>query len=146
MTMRHVWSVLALAACSAPAPKLQWIDAPPGGDIPPIVREELAKAAAAGNTLLVYIGADWCPPCVAFHEAVDAGKLDAKFPGLRLLAFDADRDGGELIAAGYDTDQIPTFAVPRMDGRSSGKHIKGAIIGRDVVEQLMPRLTTLLAP
>ena len=138
---------LLLAACSsASAPrKVALIEAPPGGDVQPIITTELAQSAVAGDRFLVYVGASWCAPCRAFHDAAEAGTLDAKLPGLRLLEFDADRDTDALEAAGYHSNLIPLFAVPRIDGRASGKQTEGAIKDRDAVEQLVPRLEALLA-
>jgi hypothetical protein len=62
-----------------------------------------------------------------------------------LLALDSDLEDFELVAAGYVTNEIPLFALPRIDGRASGKQIQGAENERDIVEQLGPRLTALLA-
>jgi hypothetical protein len=137
---------LALAACGPDAEprRLQLIDAPPGGDVEPIIVGELAQAFAAHDSLLVYVGATWCEPCQHFHDAAAAGQLDASLGALRLLVFDADRDGEALEAAGYHSNLIPLFAVPRADGRASGKQIEGAIKHRDAVEQLVPRLKVLL--
>jgi thiol-disulfide isomerase/thioredoxin len=142
----RVLLALALVACSTDAPsrKLQLIEAPPGGDVEPIITEELSHTLAAHESLLVYVGAEWCEPCKAFHEAAAAGTLDDKLGGLRLLVFDADRDGEALEAAGYHSNLIPLFAIPRIDGRSSGKQIEGAIKNRDAVAQLVPRLDALL--
>jgi len=137
---------LVLVACSSdPAPrKLELIEAPPGGDVEPLITGELVQAVGVGDSLLVYVGASWCEPCRAFHDAAAAGRLDARLGGLRLLEFDADRDTDALVAAGYRSSLIPLFAVPRIDGRASGKQTEGAFKDRDAVEQLVPRLGALL--
>jgi hypothetical protein len=137
----------ALVACGTDArpAKLVLIDAPPGGDVEPIITSELAQAMAAQDSLLVYVGASWCEPCQHFHDAAAAGKLDSELGGLRLLGFDADRDSEALEAAGYHSNLIPLFAVPRIDGKASGKHTEGAFKDRDAVAQLVPRLKVLLA-
>src|SRR6185312_14015684 len=118
---------------------------PGGGAVEPIITTELAQAIAAQDSLLVYVGASWCEPCRAFHEAAEAGKLDETLGGLRLLVFDADRDTEALEAAGYRSEYIPLFALPRIDGRATGKQIEGAMKDRDAVTQLVPRIDTLLA-
>jgi hypothetical protein len=142
--MRTVLALM-LAACSAAEPhKLQLIDAPPGGDVEPMITAELAQAMAANDSLIVYVGAPWCEPCVAFHDAAAAGKLDDKLASVRLLVFDADRDGEALEAAGYHSSLIPLFVLPQIDGRSSGRQIEGAVKDRDIAEQLVPRLNRLL--
>lgn len=140
--------VFLLVACGSTEPeprKLTLIDAPPAGAIEPIVAGELGQAVVAGDRLLVYVGASWCEPCRAFHEAAEQHKLDDAFPGLRLLVFDADRDGPALETSGYHYELIPLFAVPRADGHASGKQIEGAIKGQDAVGFIAPRLQALLA-
>jgi hypothetical protein len=141
----RVLLLLLFVACSTETPrKLQLIDAPPGGDVEPIVAGELAQAAVAGDALLVYVGATWCEPCRAFHDAAAAGALDDKLGALRLLVFDADRDSDALEGAGYHSNLIPLFAVPRSDGRASGKQTEGAFKDRDAVTQLVPRIKALI--
>jgi hypothetical protein len=143
----RAWLALVFVACGADAQprKLQLIDAPPAGDIEPIITGELARAVVASDSLLVYVGASWCEPCQHFHDAAAAGELDGSLGALRLLVFDADRDGDALEAAGYHSNLIPLFAVPRIDGKASGKQIEGAIKNRDAVTQLVPRIDALLA-
>lgn len=136
---------MLLACGDEPRPrKLELIDAPPAGDVTQIIVAELAQAAAAHDTLLVYVGAEWCEPCKAFHDAAAAGQLDEPLGALRVVVFDADRDGTALEAAGYRSHLIPLFAVPRVDGKASGKQIEGAVKNRDAIEQLVPRLRALV--
>ena len=140
--------LVLLAACNAaePTPRtLALIDAPGAGDIEPIIAGELGRAFVAHDQLLVYVGASWCEPCREFHEAAEQGQLDGELGGVRLLVFDADRDSDALEGAGYHSSFIPLFAVPRLDGRASGKQIEGAVKNRDAVAQLVPRLQALLA-
>lgn len=124
------------------------IVAAPGGAEPAeaVVRREAERARAAGRTLLVYLGAPWCEPCVRFHDAAKAGSLDAALPGLTLLEFDHDRDSDRLQAAGYAWRYVPLFARPEADGRASGRAIEGSIKGEGAVAQIVPRLRGLLAP
>jgi len=124
--------------------KLELIEAPPAGDVAQIIRAEVAQAAVAHDALIVYVGAEWCEPCRAFHDAAAAGQLDDSLGGLRVLVFDADRDNSALEAAGYHSNLIPLFAVPRLDGRASGKQIEGAVKNRDAIAQIVPRLRVLL--
>lgn len=124
------------------------IVAAPGGDEPAeaAVRREAERARGAGRTLLVYLGAPWCEPCVRFHDAAKAGSLDAELPGLTLLEFDHDRDSERLQAAGYAWRYVPLFAKPGADGRASGRAVEGSIKGEGAVAQIVPRLRGLLAP
>ena len=109
-----------------------------------IVRGELARARGDGRPLLVYVGAAWCEPCQRFHQAAQAGQVDALFPGLRLLEFDLDHDRARLEKAGYTSKMIPLFALPRLDGAASGEQIEGSIKGSGAVDQIAPRLRALL--
>ena len=97
-----------------------------------------------GRVLLVYVGAPWCEPCQRFHKAAAAGALDARFPRLRLLEFDHDRFVDGLAGGGYTSRYIPLFAVPGPDGRASGRAIEGSIKGEGAVDNIAPRLETLL--
>lgn len=151
----------ALSGCSReePSPKaepstsaaakvalpVETVSAPASGDVQEIVRSELTKAKGEGRRLVVYVGAVWCEPCQHFHDAAKAGKLDAAFPGLRLLEFDLDRDGDRLAKAGYASKMIPLFALPRADGTASEHRMEGSIKGPRAVENITPRLQGLLA-
>jgi hypothetical protein len=138
---------LGVAACGTPTPRgVELVAAAAAGDVPSVVTAELARARRDGRQLLVYVGASWCEPCRRFHAAAAAHRLDAAFPRLRLLEFDADRDGPRLQAAGYVSRLIPLFARPGGDGRSSGRQIEGSVKGDGAVDAIVPRLRALLAP
>lgn len=130
------------AASARPSDAPRFIHAG-AGEIPTLVlaaRQELA----AGEELIVYVGAHWCEPCQYFHTAVDEGQLDAVFPGLRLLEFDLDEDRERLAEAGYASRMIPLFAVPGPDGRAGPRRMQGGIKGPGAVEHIRPRLSALL--
>lgn len=132
-------------AAAAPDPHVRLVSAPEAGDVEPVVREELARAAAERRRLVVYVGATWCEPCQRFHEAARGGHLDATFPDLTLLEFDQDCDGKRLASAGYTSQYIPLFAVPAETGRASGNQVEGGIKGEGAVGYITPRLQELLA-
>jgi thiol:disulfide interchange protein len=115
-----------------------------GADVAETVRREVARARADKREVLVYVGAAWCEPCQYFHNAAAAGELDSAFPGLRLVEFDLDRDREALARAGYGSQMIPLFALPREDGSGSGEQIEGSIKGPGAVAQITPRLKALL--
>lgn len=114
------------------------------GPVAPQVRRALAAAHKAGDRLLVYVGASWCDPCRRFKHAVKSGALAGKFPHLRLLAFDADRDDHALAKAGYNVSYIPALIVPGPDGNATSKHIEGSVKGPGAVNNIVPRLRALL--
>jgi thiol-disulfide isomerase/thioredoxin len=141
--------VLLLAGCSQRAPaakRVELIEAPVAGELASYVAQEVARGAREQVPVLVYVGATWCEPCHAFQAATTSGQLDAALGPLRLLVFDLDRDGERLAAAGYQSALVPLFARPNPDGRASGVQTEGVKQGGGYVEQLTPRIRTLLRP
>ncbi len=114
------------------------------GDVPAVVETAIAQAKTDHRRLVVYEGASWCEPCQRFHAAVASGQLDAKFPDLTFLEFDADKDGPRLNAAGYSSQYIPLFALPGRDGRAAGPKASGGIKGDGAVQYLTNKLEGLL--
>jgi hypothetical protein len=102
------------------------------------------KADAEDEILLVYVGAVWCEPCTAFHEAVEAGKFNEQLAGLRMLEFDADRDGERLAEAGYKMRLIPALIAPNEDGTASALRLEGGIKGDGAAEHVLQRLLPVL--
>jgi thiol-disulfide isomerase/thioredoxin len=126
-------------------PGIHWMQGPSGlTDASAPIRDALVQEHASGRTLLIYVGATWCEPCQRFHHAVEQGELDALFPHLSVLAFDADRDSEALATAGYVSRLIPLFAIPRTDGHASGKQIEGSVKGGAAVGEITPRLQALI--
>lgn len=123
----------------ANAPKL--VDAAATGDVPSIVKAELAQTK---GPLIVYVGAKWCEPCQRFHHAVEQGDLDDQLPGFTFLVFDTDRDFDRLASAGYTSHFIPLFVVPGPDGRASSKRMEGSITGPGSPGEITPRLLALV--
>jgi thiol-disulfide isomerase/thioredoxin len=113
-------------------------------DVASFVARARAEAASEHRRVLVYVGADWCPPCLAFHSAVEAHRLDRAFPDLTLLEFDYDLDAAHLRVAGYVSRIVPYFTVPGTDGRATGARIEGAIREAESVDEIVPRLHALL--
>lgn len=133
-------------AAAAPAEKAaarpRLIAAPTEGDVAALVRDERGREE---GLLLVYVGATWCAPCQAFHDALVAGELDGPLAGVRFLEFDADRDAGRLQGADYVSRYIPLFSVPGPDGRASDRFVEGGIKGPGAVPHIMRRLEPLIA-
>lgn len=116
------------------------------GEVAPLVAAAVAEAEQEHRRLLVYVGAVWCKPCEAFHDAAARGDLDTALPGLTLLTFDSDVDTERLVAAGYESRLIPLFVVPGRDGRATARATSGARTGGDYVAELVPRVQALFAP
>lgn len=130
------------SAAEAP-PELR--PAPAEGSVAAIVEGELAAARTDGRSLVVVVGATWCEPCVAFHDALVGGALDRPLAGVRFLEFDLDRDRTRLEEAGYTSRLIPLFVLPGDDGRATARRIEGGIKGDGAVDHILRRLQPLLA-
>jgi thiol-disulfide isomerase/thioredoxin len=137
----------AVAPTEVGPTKVDWVAAPAGEEpVSAIVTREVERARGEGREVLVYVGATWCEPCTRFHDAAMAGRLDATFPTLRFLEFDADRDDARLEAAGCKSGYIPLFARPTSDGRCdpSRRHA-GGVKGPSAVAFLTVKLQAMLA-
>ncbi len=115
------------------------------GPVAALVVSELMAARADTRTLIVYVGAPWCEPCVAFHDALLAGDLDDALPGTRFLEFNMDEDHDRLAQAGYTSRLIPLFVLPASDGTAGPKRIEGGVKGPTAVQNLLGRLGPLLS-
>ncbi len=119
-------AVRATASTTAMAPepsakpaggRLESVEAASDTDALSLVRTKRLEAKAAGRVLVVYVSATWCEPCKRLKSEIAAGRLDARLGKTTLLAFDADRDGDRLAAAGYAFTFVPFVALPGPDGR-----------------------------
>lgn len=123
---------------------IDWQEAAPQGDVAGQVRQAWHQAQRDRRTLLVYVGAAWCEPCQLFHDTVKTGRLDVQLAGLRLLAYDFDRDKDRLALAGYTSDMLPLFAGSAPDGMASQRKLGGAVKGNEAIAFIMPRLTRMM--
>jgi thiol-disulfide isomerase/thioredoxin len=135
----------ASAAAPTPKGKMRLVNAPAEGDVDTLVRSAEDAAMKERRRVVVYVGAKWCEPCQRFHHAAERGELDAKFPDVDIVGFDADKDAERLASAGYVSKLIPLFALPGPDGRASGKQVEGGIKGEGAVGFIAPRLEKMLA-
>lgn len=143
---------IAVVACSSSAPseppraggKVELVAAPATGDLAAYVAAEVKRAETDRVPVLVYVGAEWCKPCKELHAAAAAGQLDAELGPLRLLEFDADRDGAWLESAGYKSQFVPLLAKPNNDGKASGRQFAGVKTGRSYLDQLTRGIQDLL--
>ena len=104
------------AEASAPRSHVKVIDANPDSDALSLVRAKRLEAKAEGRVLVVYVSATWCEPCKRLKAELDSGRLDDRLAKVTLLAFDADKDGDRLGAAGYSYRFVPYVALPGADG------------------------------
>mgnify|MGYP001026049720 CR=1 FL=1 len=111
----------AATAVTAEAPaargRIEVVEATADTDALSLVRTKRLEAKADGRVLVVYVGATWCAPCKRFKAELASGRLDERFSKVTLLAFDADKDGDRLGAAGYTYQFVPFVGLPGADGR-----------------------------
>jgi len=129
-----------------PTGKVEWVKMP--ADVAPasFIVSELARAEKDKKKLVIYVGATWCEPCQRFHEAANAGQLDAQFPDLRLIELDRDADDAILGGLACGSRLIPLFALPDPAGHCTDRRVEGGIKGEGAVAYIGPRLRTLLGP
>ena len=122
----------------------RFVKAPDDVPVAEHMAAQVEEASAAGEDILLYVGAHWCEPCQAFHDAVEAGELDEALPNLRLVEYDLDVDADRLKKADYSSRYIPLFTIPGADGYSSGRQVEGGIKGDGAVDNILKRLVPLL--
>ena len=108
------------------------------------IRSQRERAASEGRVAVVYVGAPWCEPCQRFHDAVTQGKLDARFPTLRLLEFDRDQHEKSLQEAGCLSELIPLLAKPTEQNTCSHTRVEGGIKGDGAVGFIASRLDVMM--
>jgi hypothetical protein len=132
----------APAASPSAAPRApHFVETPAEVGLLDAIRGEARAAEAAGETLVVYVGARWCKPCQHFESALASGKINERLAGLRLLHVDLDSRGAELATHGYTTKVIPYFVVPTPKGTPSARTFATAATDLGVVEQIVAGLT-----
>jgi thiol:disulfide interchange protein len=140
-------AAMPAAAAKASSRRPVFVRGPTDGNaVSPYVAQALKTGRATHHGVLVYVGATWCEPCQQFHHAVERGELDELLADVRLIEFDLDADREALTTAGYSSQLIPLFALPKDDGTASPDRIEGSIKGPSAVEQnLAPRLRAFLS-
>lgn len=113
------------------------IVAPADADIATTVRAQRVKALEEKRTLVVYVGADWCPPCKRFKTAIENHEFDAKFADYTFLEFNLDRDGERLLDAGYGSKFIPLFILPGPDAKRKESFQVSEVKNKELAMKLM---------
>lgn len=130
---------------AAPA-NATWVQVQAGEPLADQLAAHAALAAELGQTPVAYIGASWCPPCVAFKKNRDTPEISAALDGTYLIEIDADLFMGELPAAGFDIAVIPYWFRLDSQGRPSDPGLTGdrwrdlspATVGGELAKYLAP--------
>lgn len=138
-TASVVVSAPSVSAAPTTEKKVRVTTAPADGDAASLIRTQRLAAKNEGRVLVVYVSASWCDPCQAMKHELASGHLDEKLSKTTLLAFDADRDGDRLAAAGYTFQFIPYVALPGPDGKPT-ESAQASGKGRDAWRELLKKL------
>src|SRR5579871_5708124 len=125
-----------LSGSSARNRKVEWVALPKQGDPAAFVRTEIERARHDEKKLVIYVGAKWCEPCQRFHQAAEAGSLDASFPDLRLIDLDHDADEAAVGGLGCGSQMIPLFSLPDATGHCTDQRAEGGIKGDGAVSYI----------
>lgn len=88
---------------SAPTPA-------PGTQGPPPLAEALAKAKAAGRSLVLELSTTWCEPCKQFDaEILPAPEVVLALREVSFVQYDAEQGPGREVAATFGVSSYPTF-------------------------------------
>lgn len=103
-------------------------------------------AANAHRPVILYVGATWCEPCKAFHDALAAGALDEELAGAIFLEFDLDRHGALLGPddLACESKLVPLFARPNADGTCGAARVEGGLKGAQALASVVPRVKKLV--
>ena len=133
--------LLSTLEAGAPGSGISWTKV----DTNPVDIPAFLQKVSDEETVVLYVGAKWCEPCVRFKRAVQAGKLNALLDGVHFVEFDLDRQRSSLEVAGYQSRMIPLFCLPDGEtGQNSGNCISGSVKGPGAIGNLVPRLQTML--
>lgn len=104
-------------------------------------------AANANRPVILYVGATWCEPCKAFHDALAAGALDDELAGAIFLEFDLDQHGALLGPEDLacESKLVPLFARPNADGTCGAQRAEGGLKGAQALASVVPRVKKLIA-
>lgn len=125
---------------AAPKPPIHTSDLPDGSDVSAGLRGAVGEAERAGLKPVLYLGATWCQPCVAYERALFHPEMVAAHANVLLVKADFDRHGSALEAAGFVASGVPFWCHLDREGGNSGRCITGAAWGEDTPENMAPVL------
>ncbi len=104
------------------------------------VRREAAAIRKRGLKPVVYIGADWCTPCVLIKRHEKHPLMRDAFRGVYFIELDQGDWYKQLERTKYSGDTLPIFYEVREDGKPTGRNITGAAWGKNTPRNMAPPL------
>lgn len=110
-----------------------------GGGLRKLLRTEQVTAKNERQTLVLWISAAECRPCMGVSVALSSPKLQTALEGVRLLRVDAHEYGIELADIGLTPDVLPGFALLGAHGEPTD-YVNGGEWDEDIPENIAPVL------
>jgi len=110
-----------------------------GGGLRKLLRAEQATARNERQTLMLWVSAAECRPCMGVSVALSSPKLQAALDGVRLLRLDAQEYAVELAEVGLAPDVLPGFALLGANGEPTD-YVNGGEWDEDIPENIAPVL------
>jgi thiol-disulfide isomerase/thioredoxin len=102
------WPLAAMGASSPPSTNVDWVAAAAEGD----VDRAFTQAKAESKPVLLYWGADWCPPCnqlkATFFNRQDFAAQSKSFVAVHI---DGDRPAAQKLGARFKVSGYPTLVL-----------------------------------
>lgn len=118
--------VVSSAPPAPPPPRFGQVElATTQGDLVPLLRDEGQRAKQKGLTPIVYFYADWCAPCRAFQQQMQAPEIQEALEGAYLVKLNMDDWHDKLRNTGFAPKKIPSFYTITDAGRPTGKMFDG---------------------
>jgi hypothetical protein len=109
------------------------------GDLETELDSQRTQAAAAGETLILWLVVPSCKPCDGVAAALTSKEAQKALAKVRLVRVDRDDFQPELDRLGIPTEKIPGFAL--LDGRSHARDfIHGGEWDADIAANIAPVL------
>lgn len=114
---------------------------PKGGELDEMLAAEAEKAVAAGLQPVVEFDADWCPPCRAINQHLEAKNelMLRAYDGTYIIKMDVDEWGWNNGKVEYfNVEAIPVYFKLDAHGVATGESIDGGAWNEDIPVNIAP--------